>query len=188
MALHKLTRQKTNIICLNTEQSKKTTTPKTLEQSRIDLAFKGNGRISQFVFNYENWEIYCISGKNTNKLGVEEIQLSRSVVIPATNIERTLIDIAVRPIYAGGVYEVLNAFKEAKDKFSVKELVTMLMDIDYLYPFHQAIGFYMECAGYNEADLNLLRKINMQFDFYLDYKMKEKEYSKNGKYSIRKEY
>ena len=36
--------------------------------------------------------------------------------IRLTNIERTLIDIAVRPVYSGGVFEVLKAYRLAKDK------------------------------------------------------------------------
>ncbi len=178
MFLQNLTQQIPTTIYLNTEQSKKPSRPMTLEQSRINLAFKGKGRVSQYVFNYDKWKICCISGKNTSNLGVEELQVSETEKVPVTNIERTLIDIAVRPIYAGGIYEVLNAFKEAKGKFSVNKLLVMLKKIDYVYPYHQVIGFYMERAGYKETQLHLVRKIEMKYDYYLDYGMKETGYSK----------
>ncbi len=176
--LHNLTQQIPKTIYLNTEQSKKPSRPSVLEQGRIDLAFKGKGRVSQYIFNYDNWKVCCISGKNTNNLGVEEVQVSEAEKVPVTNIERTLIDVAVRPIYAGGIYEVLNAFREAKGKFSVNKLLATLKKIDYIYPYHQVIGFYMERAGYQEAQLRLVRKIEMKYDFYLDYGMKETSYSK----------
>ena len=182
MFLHNLTQQIPKKIYINTEQSKKKTIlSKTLEQSRIDLAFKGRDRTTRLFYNYENWEIYCISGKNTSNFGVEELQISESEKIPVTNIERTLIDISVRPIYAGGVHQVLNAFKEAKGKFSINKLLAMLKQLDYTYPYHQVIGFYMERAGYNDSLLRLIKKIEMQYDFYLDYNMKEKDYSKEWK-------
>lgn len=181
MFLHNLTQQIPKKIYINTEQSKKPVLSKTLEQSRIDLAFKGKDRTTQYFFNFENWEIYCISGKNTGNLGVEELQISESEKIPVTSIERTLIDISVRTIYAGGVYQVLNAYKEAKGKFSINKLVAMLKQLDYTYPYHQVIGFYMERAGYNDSQLHLLKKIEMKYDFYLDYDMKEKDYSKEWK-------
>ena len=38
--------------------------------------------------------------------------------VRVTDLERTLIDIAVRPEYAGGVYEVLNVYRLAKGKVS----------------------------------------------------------------------
>ena len=178
MFLNNLTQQIPKTIYLNTEQSKKPSRPISLEQSRINLAFKGKGRVSQYIFNYGNWKICCISGKNTNNLGVEELQLSETEKVPVTNIERTLIDISVRPIYAGGIHEVLNAFKSAKGKFSVNKLLAILKRIDYIYPYHQVIGFYMERAGYQEPQLHLVRKIEMKYDFYLDYRMKEPAYSK----------
>jgi hypothetical protein len=37
--------------------------------------------------------------------------------IPVTNLERTLIDITVRPDYAGGVQNVLDAFRIARAAF-----------------------------------------------------------------------
>jgi predicted transcriptional regulator of viral defense system len=178
MFLNNLTLQIPKTIYLNTEQSKKPLRPAILEQTRIDLAFKGKGRVSQYIFNYDNWKICCINGKNTNNLGVEELQVSEAEKVPVTTIERTLIDIAVRPVYAGGIYEVLNAFKEAKGKCSANKLFAILKKIDYVYPYHQVIGFYMERAGYQESQLHLARKIEMKYDFYLDYGMKETDYSK----------
>ena len=179
--LHNLTRQIPKIIYINTEQSPKPIQDKTLEQHRIDLAFNGKDRVSQYYFNFENWKIILISGKQTKNLGVEGIQMSTAEKVPVTNIERTLIDISVRPIYAGGVYEVQNAFKEARGKFSVNKLVAMLKQLDYTYPYHQIIGFYMERAGYPDYQLRLMRKIEMKYDFYLDYGMKEKSYSEEWK-------
>ena len=178
MFLHNLTQQVPKTVYLNTEQSKKPATHSTLEQNRIDLAFKGKNRASQYIFNYDDWNICCINGKNTNNLGVEELQISKNEKIPVTNVERTLIDIAVRSVYSGGIYEVLGAFKEAKGKFSVNKLLAILKKIDYVYPYHQVIGFYMERAGYQEAQLHLVRKLEMKYDFYLDYGMKETNYSK----------
>jgi hypothetical protein len=52
----------------------------------------------------------------------------------------------------------------------------MLRKLNYTYPFHQAIGLYMERAGYRDTQLSLLRKFPIEFDFYLDYALKEVEY------------
>lgn len=179
VSLHNLTQQIPKTIYLNTEQSKKPVKQSFLEQNRIDLAFQGKDRISQYVFNFDDWKICCLSGKNTGNLGVEDLKITEGEIVPVTNIERTLIDISVRPIYSGGVYEVLNAFREARGKFSTNKLVVMLKKIAFIYPYHQVIGFYMERAGYEDAALNLVRKIEKKYDFYLDYGMKEKDYSKD---------
>lgn len=114
-----------------------------------------------------------------DNLGVVESPGPEGDTIRLTNVEGTLIDITVRPGYAGGVFEVLNAFRNAKGKVSINRLVAMLKRLDYLYPFHQAIGFYLERAGvYDESSIRLLRKIEMNYDSYLAHGMKDPDYSK----------
>ncbi len=93
-----------------------------------------------------------------------------------TNLERTLIDATVRPVYAGGVFEVRKAYELAKEKVSVNRLAALLQKLDYIYPYHQAIGFYLERAGYKVGLVSLLRRFPMEFDFYLAHDMGQTEY------------
>ena len=96
-----------------------------------------------------------------------------------TNIERTLIDVTVRPSYAGGAYQVLDAYKKAEDQISINQLSAMLKKLNYIYPYDQAIGFYLEKSGvYEESQIELLRNFEFKIDFYLTHDMKETEYSK----------
>jgi predicted transcriptional regulator of viral defense system len=98
--------------------------------------------------------------------------------IRVTDVERTLIDVTVRPVYAGGPFEVLKAYKVARPKVSVNKLAATLKKLDYIYPYHQAIGFYLERAGvYTESSIALLRKFDFKYDFYLTHQIKEKAYS-----------
>ena len=47
---------------------------------------------------------------------------------------------------------------------------------------HQAIGFYLEKSGvYDEDEIKVLKEIPMDFDFYLEHKMKETEHSETWK-------
>jgi len=84
-------------------------------------------------------------------------------------------------IAAPPVYYARYKYMITKDKIDVPKLVSMLNKMKYIYPYHQAIGFYMENAGYKDCDLNLLREINIIYDFYLTYAMTEKSYSKKWK-------
>jgi hypothetical protein len=45
-----------------------------------------------------------------------------------------------------------------------------------MYPFHQAIGFYMERAGYPQSKYERLKELGVQFDFHLSYGVKDAEY------------
>ncbi len=86
-----------------------------------------------------------------------------------TSIERTLIDITVRPNHVGGVSRVLEAFAAAKGRVSTRAVLGMLKKLDYTYPFHQAIGFYLKRAGYSIGDQELFARMGTRFDFYLSH-------------------
>ena len=95
-----------------------------------------------------------------------------------TDIERTLIDIAVRPFYAGGVAEVLQAYRAAAANLSVNRLAATLRKLGYVYPYHQAVGFYLDASGtYDPALVDLFfERFEYEFDFYLTYNMEDTEY------------
>jgi predicted transcriptional regulator of viral defense system len=66
-----------------------------------------------------------------------------------TNLERTLIDIAVRPKMSGGIAEVAAIYKIAVNNFDIKMnwLLKYLDTLNFTYPYEQAIGFLLELAG-----------------------------------------
>jgi hypothetical protein len=92
----------------------------------------------------------------------------------------------VRPIYCGGIYQVLNAYKLAKNTVSINKLCSYLKKISYSYPYHQSVGFCMEVAGYREAQVSLLDQFPRDFDFYLDYNLKSAAYNSRWKLFVPK--
>ena len=58
---------------------------------------------------------------------------------------------------------------------SLNVLVATLKKLAYVYPYHQVIGFYMQRAGYDTAQLDTLKRLGLQFDFYLTYGMRDKQ-------------
>jgi len=177
--LQGLTNQIPKTLYITQEQSfklKKSYTP--LTQENIDYAFSRPQRRSETVAIYEDYTFVMLKGMFTNRQGV----YSPSGQYAYTNLERTLIDIAVRPNYAGGAFMVLEAYKRAiTQEISINKLVATLSKLSFLYPYHQAVGFYLEKAGYQGKQLELLRKSKMEFNFYLDYNMEETDYSPNWK-------
>ena len=171
--LHGLNDQLPKVIFVNQEQSKKHEGKRSsLTQESLDRAFSSvKQRRSRMVYEYEGYRITILSGKHTNQLEVGDLEGRR-----VTKLERTLIDIVVRPEYAGGVFQVLEAYKGAKDKVSTSILIATLKKLQYVYPYHQAIGFYMERAGWQKKHCDRLLKMGLELDFYVTYGMKEKEY------------
>ena len=175
--LHGLTDQIPKTIYFNVEQ-KGTGRGSMVTQEGIDRAFKGKCRVSRNVIALHDHKVYRLNGKSTGKLGVIEFQPGPGPgAIQVTTIERTLIDAAVRPVYSGGVFEVAKAFEAAVPQLSLQCLANTLRRMDFAYPYHQTIGFYLERTGFfDNASLEPFRSFGLDFDFYLDYGIKNPEY------------
>jgi hypothetical protein len=157
-------------IFVNKEQSPKPQTEVTSQES-IDRAFANAQRRSKNVYTSTVGVFVLLSGKYTGRLGVETRQN-----VPVTILERTLIDTAVRPYYAGGPGNVLKAYKAAADRLSVPTLTELLQKMSFAYPYHQSIGFYLQRAGVPGSQLEPLRQLGLRFKFYLDYGEKALDY------------
>lgn len=186
MYFHGLTEQIPKTIYLNFEQNA-TGGGGSLEQANINRAFKSKCRVSKNIAKFGDRSICLLNGQNTGQLGVIDFELNDGTNVRVTNIERNLIDIVVRPVYSGGVFEVAKAYSEAQSKFSVNKLLSYLKKMNFTYPYHQAIGFYLERSGrYEETQISLFREIGMDFDFYLTHKMVETDYVKEWRLFVPK--
>ena len=181
MYLHNLTENVPKNIYTNQEQSKKPSNKSyDLQQSSIDKAFSKPMRKTNHIVLFDNFSAYMLTGKNTERLGVIEIEVEGEV-LPITDIERTLLDVSIRPGYGGGVEQILEAYTNAKSEISINRLLAYLRKVDYIYPYHQVLGFYLERAGYKESQLKLLESMDIEYNFYLNYNMKNPSFSERWK-------
>jgi predicted transcriptional regulator of viral defense system len=119
-----------------------------------------------------------LNGKHTNRAGVTRTRTQWGHEVDATDKERTLIDIVVRPAYAGGIQQVADAYVKEARRINVDYMVDLLRQLDHAYPYNQAIGFLLERAGLSGTDCHKFETSGMELDFYLDYGMKEPTFSK----------
>ncbi len=154
-------------IFLNSEQSEKAKNSGSLAQEAIDRAFQNKQRRSKMFYKYQGATITLLSGKHTGRINIETTKSPAGQDIEVTSLERTLIDITVRPAYSGGVPHVLEAYRRARSRLAVANLIALLAKFDYTYPYHQSIGFYLKRAGYAEAEQQLAKAPGVKFNFYL---------------------
>ncbi len=162
-------------VYVNHEQTPKNTTSR-LSQVRIDQAFKNQPRRSAYEFRTETHTIIFLNGKNTGDAGVTEVTGPSGQSTRCTSLERTLIDCVVRPQYVEGIATLAAVLPKAIERISTQEVVSLLSQIKYVYPYHQALGFLLEKAGMSPTQLEPLRRLPRRFKFYLDYSMKRPLY------------
>lgn len=154
-----------------------------LSQAQIDRAFSAPAKITNntYTFEYDGkpYEIYLLEQSATIDKGITEIQMPYAPSgISISSIEKTLIECTVKPDYAGGAQEVLDAFARAKDKLKVLRMTQLLTNSEYLFPYGKNILFYMDCAGYSEQQKKLvvsrLDPEKQKFNMYLQKNMRDK--------------
>jgi hypothetical protein len=174
---HGLLTYNPDTIYINREQSPKPPPGGTVTQEALDRAFAKPQRLSRDAYHWGHTRAVVLNGKQSRMLGVEERQLTNSNLrVMITGLERTLVDQAVRPDYSGGPLQVLESFRNARSRVSVSRLLQTLDGLDHKYPYHQAIGFYMDRAGYSRDDLEMLARLGTSLDFYVGYGIHDRDF------------
>lgn len=189
MSAHGLTLQTPTAVYLTSERAASPPQEKMLTQEALDRVFANPPRVTASVCTFKTYQVHLINGTHTRQLGVVQRDMTAEdgtkVRARVTDLERTLIDCAVRPAYAGGVFEVAKAFENAREKnVSINKLTATLSKLSFTYPFHQVIGYYLERAGYDAHQLDLLRDNPMDFDFYLSHNMGATRYVKDWRLHV----
>lgn len=173
-------------IYVNKEQSQKMGSNE-LTQNGIEQAFKNNMRQSKYIWSWKEHRFTLLNCKNTGEHGVINLKLETGEKVRITNFERTLVDVVVRPAYSGGANKLIEIYHRAIGKVTARQIIKTLKKLNHIYPYHQSIGFLMERAGFDKNEYEQLKKLGMNFDFYLDYKIKNKKYDKNWRFYYPKE-
>ena len=192
--IHGLTEQFPKTVYLSREKhrgaSSRTEASPLYPQEKIDEAFLRPPRMSgnQAELQAEGVRIMLLEAAYHEGLGISAGGVNfggeRPLTLRYTNLERTMIDIVVRPFYAGGVFEVAKAFENAKGQLSVNAMRAMLKQLHLGYPYHQAIGYYLERAGYRAPQVELFRREPMERDFYLTHAMGRTSYNSRWRLHI----
>jgi len=184
--IHGLTEQLPKTLYLSREKHRgepsRSGTPPVYPQENIDAAFQRPPRVSSNQVELdEGVRVLLLETAYHEGLGISAAEVNlggeRPLRLRYTNLERTMIDIVVRPFYSGGVFEVAKAFENAKGQLSVNAMRALLKKLRFGYPYHQAIGYYLERAGYRSSQVELFRRESMERDFYLTHGMRSTTYS-----------
>ncbi|MBF0107304.1 MAG: hypothetical protein HQM16_18490, partial [Deltaproteobacteria bacterium] len=128
-----------------TPHQKQTTTEISNETLRVE--FMKPARRTTNYCQYKGYTYHLVERGYAGRSGVIEMHLefeNKNVPVEITNLERTLVDCIISPHYAGGLLEVIKAFKNAKQKLKHQKLYEQYQSISCIYPYWQRIGLVLE--------------------------------------------
>lgn len=172
LSIHNLILNQPKQIYLTLERPSLAISLSNLEQSKIDEAFNKPAKITSNKRTYKNYSIALINGQHQNNIGIIPFRNYR-----VSDIERTLIDICVRPFYSGGVSQVLSIFDEVKNIVDTEKLFEYYTNMNFIYPYHQIIGFYLDKSGYSREKYEKFLSLKTDIKFYITYNILHKNFS-----------
>lgn len=170
--LHGLTEQIPKTVYISFPQPNKPKSP--LTQEAIDLAFSKPCRTSTNFASFREMTIGLLNGQDTKGIGIITKEID-GIKYRVTDLEKTLIDAVIRPNYCGGTKAVVEAFVNAKGRVQINRLLAYLSNLQFIYPYHQAIGFYLEKAGFEDKSLNKIKAFPQNYLFYLEHGISVKD-------------
>lgn len=121
-----------------------------LSDLQIRTQFLKPHRRSSEIEQLATGSIVFVAGKLKDEAGVVSIS-SNHPEFPEgsriTDLERCLIDAVVAPQYNGGIATLPGLFEEAAEQLNLQTLIEHYLELDFLYPYHQTLGFFLEYSG-----------------------------------------
>lgn len=165
---------KTVYVCTESNAKKKRTNDE-LNDSKLRQAFLKPSRHTKFRFEFREFDIVVTEKMAGTGSGVVSSETAAGLLPSSARIagvERALIDAVVCPQYNGGVSSIPDYFKHAHGKIDVRKLIGIYRELDFIYPYFQAIGFFMERTGMPELANAVRAEFTPQNKFYIDHSAK----------------
>jgi predicted transcriptional regulator of viral defense system len=170
---HGLTNQVPNRIYIRTSKvgAARRSRPARLNDLQISAQFVKPHRRTEKIASFGDGRIYLISGSRLDQVGVVTVA-PHIQTFPGdsriTGLERCLIDAVVAPHYNGGIVSVPEYFENAAEALDVEKLIDQYRQLDFLYPFHQSLGFFLEHTGQTGAAARLRECLPPTNRFFVD--------------------
>ncbi len=118
-----------------------------LNNDTLRTEFLKPARKTQNICQYMGYTYYLVERGYAGYAGVVSKEIvfnKKKLVKQISGLERTLIDCAINPHYAGGLSELIKAFYLAKGNIKYQKLFDIYHSMSLIYPYWQRIGVILE--------------------------------------------
>ncbi|RBQ31170.1 hypothetical protein CRU92_08340 [Arcobacter sp. FW59] len=163
-----LTNFRDNFIFISKERMKRVNfNSKDITQEAIDKAFKNKPRRTKAHNTIYNYNIVMLESNNTQEIGIINYNGYK-----ISSINRAFIEIISNIQYSKTPDDVIYEFKNLKDNLDINEIFNIIEKFDFVYPYYQLAGYYLEKIGFLKDEL--YKFFNKKTDLIF-YTIKNKE-------------
>lgn len=134
-----------------------------LIQENIDKAFKKNPRRTTAYDKLENYNIILLEANNTESF---EIINYNGYKISSTN--RAFVEIISNIHYFQSSDKIIEVFSKIKNSFDIDTIYDVIKYFDFIYPYFQLAGYYLERIGYTKDELHKFYAKKQNLKFYTE--------------------
>lgn len=144
-----------------------------LTQEKIDNAFSKPYRRTQAIGKFHGYNIALIEANRTGRNEFEVIEYNEFKV---SSINRAFVEIISSVGYMKSATDIIKTFIPLKDKLDLDRVFKVIKKFDFVYPYYQLAGYYLERIGFSKTELKKFHKELSEFDFYTQKAQEHYEY------------
>lgn len=163
-----LTNFRDNFIFISKERMKRVNfKSKDITQEAIDKAFTNKPRRTKAHDTIYNYNVVILESNNTQEIGIINYNGYK-----ISSINRAFVEIISNIQYSKTPDDVIYEFRNLKEKLDINEIFNIIEKFDFVYPYYQLAGYYLEKIGFLKDELSKFfnKKTNLIF-----YTIKNKE-------------
>lgn len=157
-----LSKYRNNFIFISKERTSRVEFDlKTLSQESIDNAFKKQARRTKALDQLNEYTIVLLETNYTNKYEIIDFD-----TYEISSVNRTFVGIISNIQYFQSPEVVIDLFKNIKDNLDIEKIYNVIEKFDFVYPYYQLAGYYLEEIGYAKDELDKFYSKKTELKFY----------------------
>ena len=133
----------------------------TLTQEDIDNAFSKKPRRTNAYDKINNHIIVLLETNNTDAFEIIEYDGYK-----VSSVNRAFVEMISNVQYLQSSEAIIEVFMKIKEKLNLDTIHTIIEKFDFIYPYFQLAGFYLEKIGFSEAELEKFYTKRSELNFY----------------------
>ena len=133
----------------------------TLNQENIDNAFSKKPRRTNAYDKIDNHIVVLLEANNTDGFGIVEYDRYR-----VSSINRAFVEMITNIHYFQSSQNLIQVLENIKNRLDIDKIYTIIEKFDFIYPYFQLAGFYLEKIGFSKAELVKFYDKKSKLNFY----------------------